>query len=87
MTKVLVKQKLVQSMHCQEKRSHSVLISAPWSTNEVFKAHWQQRVPPVLHCSDLAAAAPSLSPLMTDPHVNTVQDVLKNLPFQHLVHI
>lgn len=86
MTKVLVKQKLVQSEHCQEKRSHSVLISAPWSTHEVFKAHWL-RVPPILCCSDLAAASPSLSPLMTDPHENTVQDVLKNLPFQHVMNI
>lgn len=85
-TKVSLKQKLVQSEHCQEKRSHSVLISAPWSTHEVFKAHWQ-RVPPILRCSDLAAASLSFSPLMTDPHENTVQDVLKNLPFQHLMNI
>lgn len=85
-TKVSLKEKSVQGEHRQEKRSHSVLISVPWSTHEVFKAHWQ-RVPPILRCSDLAAASPSLSPLMTDPHENTVQDGLKNLPFQHLMNI
>lgn len=86
MTKVLAKQKLVEREQCQGKRSHSALISAPWSTHEVFKAHWQ-RVPPILRCSDLAAASPSLFPLMTDPQEDTAQDVLKNLPFQHLMNI
>lgn len=78
-TKVLVKQKLVEREQCQEKRFHSVLISAPWSTHEVFKAHWQ-RVPPILRCSDLAAASPSLFLLMTDPQENTAQDGSKEPP-------